>query len=223
MIIKICGLRTIEPLLAAANAGADWVGLVFAPSRRQVRADQAASLVAALRYSPAGQRVKLVGLFVNEDSGQINAIAEHCGLDYVQLSGTESLQQAAAINRPIIKALRLDGSAEEAEWISHSLQPAVGSLQTAELPTANAPLLLIDAHVPGSYGGTGTVADWDRAAELARRTPLLLAGGLTPENVAEAIARVQPWGVDVSSGVEVQGTKDPARIEAFIGAVRRLA
>jgi phosphoribosylanthranilate isomerase len=195
------------------------IGLVFAPSRRRVTPEQAAALVAALRQHPAGARVAVVGLFVNTEVAQINAVIEQCGLDYVQLSGDELPQHAAGIRRPVIKSLRLNDSATDAAWLAL----AAGTMpQAAPVELAPCPLL-VDAHKPGSYGGTGTLADWSRAAELAHQRPLLLAGGLSPANVAEAIAQVQPWGVDVSSGVETDGAKDPARIEAFIRAARDAA
>lgn len=214
--IKICGLSTVEHALAAARAGADLIGLVFAPSRRRVSPDQAAAMTTALRTDPSGARVRLVGLFVNEPADQINAVSDSCGLDYIQLSGDETPAQAAGIARPLIKALRLNGQPGEAAWLQ-ALQTGTPAVQFAPCP------LIVDAHVAGAYGGTGTLANWERAAALARQVPVLLAGGLTPENVAAALATVQPWGVDVSSGVERDGTKDTARIAAFIYAVRTVA
>jgi phosphoribosylanthranilate isomerase len=215
--IKICGLSTLEHALAASAAGADMIGLVFARSRRQIAPEQAAALVAALRQHPAGARVAVVGLFVNTEAAQINAVIDQCDLDYVQLSGDELPQHAAGIRRPVIKSLRLNDSPIDAAWLAL----AAGDAPPAGGPLALAPCpLLVDAHQPGSYGGTGTLADWARAADLAHQRPLLLAGGLTPDNVAAAIAQVQPWGVDVSSGVETDGVKDIARIEDFIRAAR---
>jgi len=204
MIIKICGLRTTEHALVAADAGADMLGFVFAPSRRQVSAAQAASISAAIRNRPR-PHPQIVGLFVNTPAATINAMAEAVGLDLVQLSGDEELAAAAGVDRPIIKSIRMDGSQREAAWVAAGAR------------------LLVDAHVAGAYGGTGARADWPRAAELARRLPLILAGGLGPANVAEAIAQVRPWGVDVSSGVEEGGAKDEAKIRAFIAAARGAA
>ncbi|PDW01992.1 phosphoribosylanthranilate isomerase [Candidatus Viridilinea mediisalina] len=210
MLIKICGLRTIEPTLAAAQAGADLLGLVFAPSRRQVSVAEAAPLVAAIRALPA-PRPRLVGLFVNASPTTINAIVAELALDLVQLSGDEPLHEGATLNRPIIRSLRMDGSPREAAWLAQS--------QLGDHPL----LFLADAHVPGSYGGTGVQADWNQAAHLATQVPLLLAGGLHAQNVASAIATVQPSGVDVSSGVESAGQKDCAKIRAFIAAAREAA
>lgn len=229
--VKICGLRTVEHALAAATAGADLLGLVFAASRRQVTIDQAVAIVARLRQHDAGRRVRVVGVFVNEQPMRINTVAEQCGLDYVQLSGDEMPDQARAIQRPIIKALRLNGSANEQAWLDliNNQGSAVASVQRESGSTAHgagssvlvAPCpLLIDAHIPGSYGGTGALADWEHAARLAREQALILAGGLTHSNVAAAILQVRPWGVDVSSGVETNGIKDVAKIGSFIRAVR---
>jgi phosphoribosylanthranilate isomerase len=204
MLVKICGLRTVEHALAACTAGADLIGLVFARSRRRVTVEEGAAIAAAVRAG-AGPRPRIVGLFVNEPPAAVAAVAQAVGLDLAQLSGDEPPEDADALSLPLIKALRLDGSAREDAWVRRA-----GPRLT----------LLADAHVPGAYGGTGVLADWARAAELARRAPLLLAGGLTPENVAAAIAAVRPAGVDVSSGVETDGVKDSAKIEAFLEAAR---
>jgi phosphoribosylanthranilate isomerase len=201
MIVKICGLRTVEHTLVAATAGADLLGLVFAPSRRQVTLTEAATIAAAVHKLPA-PRPRLVGLFVHEQPARIKTIVQQVGLDLVQLSGDEPVSDAAAITVPIIKAIRMDGSQHEADWLQ---QPVT---------------FLVDAHVPGSYGGTGVRADWARAAPLASQRPLLLAGGLNAANVAAAIAAVRPLGVDVSSGVERDGRKDALLIETFIAAAR---
>ncbi|WP_129633209.1 phosphoribosylanthranilate isomerase [Candidatus Oscillochloris fontis] len=201
MHIKICGLRSIEHALVAAEAGADMVGLVFAPSRRQVAVEEAIQIVTALRRSPP-PHPQVVGLFVNTSVATINAVITTVGLDMVQLSGAEVLVEMAGIERPVLKSIRMDGSVGEAAWIGAGVR------------------LLVDAHVAGAYGGTGTRADWHRAADLARKHPLILAGGLDADNVAEAIRHVQPWGVDVSSGVEEDGVKSSMKIRAFIHAAR---
>ncbi len=220
--VKICGVMTVEHALAAATAGADLVGLVFAPSRRQITPDQAMPIVAALRQYP--RRIRIVGLFVNTDPAMINTLAIQCGLDYVQLSGDELPAQVASIQLPLIKAVRLNASSHDQAWLAHTLrQCASPSLLPNTLPADLRPVvfrLLVDAHVAGQYGGTGTLADWEQAASLAQQVPIMLAGGLTPENVAAAIQQVRPWGVDVSSGVERDGVKDPHRIAAFVHAAR---
>lgn len=211
--IKICGIRTIEHARAAAEMGTDMLGFVFAPSRRQITPEQAKMIISAVRQHETVQRVTMVGLFVNEQPDQINSVVKSCGLDVVQLSGDETPEQAAAICCPVIKSLRLDDTDQEHAWLD-----AV-SVRHSPVHFAACPLI-VDAHVPGAYGGTGVLADWQRASILARTQRLMLAGGLTPENVAAAVRQVCPWGVDVSSGVERDGQKDVSRIDAFIRAVR---
>jgi phosphoribosylanthranilate isomerase len=207
MLIKICGLRTIEHALAAADAGADMLGLNFAASRRQVNPEQAAVIAEAVRNTPSARQVSIVGLFVNEAPERMLAIVRQCGLDAIQLSGDEASDVAGHLpDIALLKAIRLDSAPSEAGWLAADQAPDVR--------------LLVDAHVPGAYGGAGVLADWGRAAELARRRSIMLAGGLTPENVAAAIRRVRPWGVDVSSGVETNGVKDVAKIRAFVAAAR---
>lgn len=210
-IVKICGLRTVEHALVALNAGADYLGMIFAPSRRQVGEVQAAAITEALRAAPAGptrRRPGLVGVFVNETPERMRSLYERLRLAAIQLSGEERVEVWEQLKgMPVFKAVRFNGSPSEDAWLASD--PAVSDLR-----------LLADSHVVGSYGGAGVVGDWKTAADLARRRPILLAGGLTPENVADAIRQVRPWGVDVSSGVETDGVKDSAKIRAFIAAVR---
>ena len=199
--IKICGLRTVEHALVATNAGATMLGFVFAPSKRQITPGEAAEIIAAVR-AQAQQAPKIVGLFVNAPGSEIASIVERCKLDWLQLCGNEPVELLEDLPRlPLLRAIRLDGSASEASWL-------------ALPPKQVTPL--IDAHIKGSYGGTGALADWPGAAQLARQRNVMLAGGLTPENVGAALAQVQPWGLDVSSGVEREGQKDSLRIRQFI-------
>ena len=201
MHVKICGIRSIEHLLIAATVGADMVGLVFAPSRRQVDITQAQQLVQGLRS--AGYQTQVVGLFVDAPAADILQAVETCGLDVVQLHGYESIAILSELRQlPIIKAVRLQGDATEQAWLD-TADPRVTLLVDAP-PHAN------------QYGGTGQQADWSQAATLAQTRRIMLAGGLTPTNVAEAIRTVRPWGVDVSSGVERDGLKDNGRIAAFV-------
>jgi phosphoribosylanthranilate isomerase len=207
--VKICGLRTIEHALAAVASGADLLGFIFAPSRRQVSPEDVVTIAAAVRAASlsSARQVDLVGVFVNETPRRILEIAEQCDLDAIQLSGDEHPSMRDQLpNRTLIKAIRLNRAAIELSWLH-----GAPSLSTR---------FLVDAQVPGAYGGAGVLADWDGAADLARQHQLLLAGGLTPENVGAAIRRVRPWGVDVSSGVETNGVKDATKIRAFIAAAR---
>lgn len=208
--VKICGLMTPEHAVAAVQASADYIGLVFAVSRRQVDLLRAREIVAAARAAqPPGTSLGVVGVFVNAQPATINAIVADVGLDYVQLSGHEDISIAAMINAPVIKAIRFDDDPSEAAWLA----------EQDRSESYSAPLL-VDAHVAGSYGGAGITADWRTAADLAQRRRVWLAGGLHIENVADAIRQVQPLVVDVSSGVETHGIKDRAKIEAFIRAAK---
>lgn len=202
MIVKICGLQTIEHAQVAAEAGADLLGFNFAASKRQVTPEQAASIIAAVRAN--GGAPRMVGLFVNETLERIAHICDRCGLDAIQLSGDEPTTMVGALPPlPLFKAIRFTDDQREQAWLM---------LDRSQVT------LLVDAHVQGSYGGTGTTANWQAAAELGRNRPILLAGGLNPANVGAAIAQVQPWGVDVSSGVERNGQKDPDLIRHFVAA-----
>ena len=147
--------------------------------------------------------ITLVGVFVNSPVEEVQAILETAHLDLAQLHGDESPQMLAALGGRAFKAFR--GVPENITGLARSAAPA----------------LLVDAAVKGLYGGSGVVADWSAAAELSKRVPLLLAGGLTPENVAEAVRRVEPWGVDVASGVETSpGVKDSGKMKAFVQEVQ---
>jgi phosphoribosylanthranilate isomerase len=198
--VKICGVTTVEDALMSAGAGADLIGLNFYPaSPRYLSRVQAAEIAAAVRARP--DPPALVAVFVNETAGTMLQVLEACRLDLAQLSGDETGAVVEAMGERGFKAIR-------------TYPPEV----------AQDTLLLLDAHAAGQYGGTGKTADWERAAELARRCRLLLAGGLTPDNVAAAVARVRPWGVDVASGVEsAPGVKDRSKVDAFILNARRAA
>ncbi len=218
-LVKICGVSTPENALAAAAAGADLLGLVFyRQSHRAVSPTAALTIVRALRA--AGHTLPVAGLFVNEAPNWINVIADEVGLDLVQLSGTESAADLTAITRPTLRSVRVAAGAD-ADTLAAPLADADARLAGRDGgPLGHTLLPLLDAHVPGEYGGTGARADWAVAAALASRRPVFLAGGLTPENVGAAIRAVRPFGVDVSSGVETDKLKDPAKVRAFIAAVR---
>lgn len=210
-LVKICSLREPEDGRVAAAAGADLVGLIFAPARRMVSVGTAARIIQAVRQE-GGRAPRVVGVFVNEAEDRVKALVETLDLDLVQFSGDESPAEVGAAGRPVIKALRL---------------PAGTTLDAARaeadrfMATPVAPLaLLIDSHVAGAHGGTGTVGDWELAARLAEEYPVILAGGLNPGNVARAIEAVRPLGVDVSSGVETGGVKDHDKIRDFVGEAR---
>lgn len=201
MRVKICGLTTLEDALCAAEAGADYLGFIFYPkSPRYVTPEACAAIVAGLPPT-----VIPVGLFVNEAPERVAEVLAHCGLQLAQLHGDEPPAALAALEGRAYKAFRGPG-------VAHAAYAAAGPGQ---------PAFLVDAQVAGAYGGTGHTADWAAARALAAQYPLMLAGGLTPENVAAAIAAAQPWGVDVASGVErAPGLKDHAKVRAFVEAAK---
>lgn len=209
--VKICGIMQPEHAAAAVQTCADLIGLVFAPSRRRVTSEQARIIADAARAAAQerGRAVGVAGVFVNEQPATINALAGEVGLDYAQLCGHETPDDAAALLLPIVKVVRFDGHPSEAAWL-------------ADREMRSTPLL-VDASVPNSFGGAGVQADWQAAADLSRRRVVWLAGGLTPDNVAAAVAIVQPAVVDVSSGVETDGVKDLAKITAFIQAAKQVS
>ncbi|WP_447972790.1 phosphoribosylanthranilate isomerase [Nitrospira sp. Kam-Ns4a] len=202
--VKICGITSAEDARAAVDAGADALGFVlYAKSPRYVEPAVVQRIVAGLP-----PLVLPVGVFVNEEAKQVRDLMDDCGLALAQLHGDETAAYCEALGRPVLKAIRLRSRAD--------------FLALAELRgRAQVRGFVVDAYADEAYGGTGKTADWALAAEAARAAPVLLAGGLTPDNVREAVEQVRPYGVDVSSGVERSpGKKDPAKIRAFITAVR---
>lgn len=205
--VKICGITRVEDALAAARLGADAIGLVFyAPSPRAVSVQQAARIVRALPPF-----VTTVGLFVNATGKHVTETLENVPLDLLQFHGDETPEYCQAFQRPWIKAVRMK------EQVDLHQQAARYALASA---------LLVDSYVPGVPGGTGATFNWQRLPQTLSR-PLILAGGLAPANVAEAVCQVQPWAVDVSGGVEQQsvqgrraGIKDASAMRAFINAVK---
>lgn len=202
LFVKICGVTDPEAALAAAAAGADAVGFVFhPPSRRYLTPAAAGALARLLGDGPAR-----VGVFVDAPLGEVVAAARAAGLDWLQFHGRETPAYCRAARRRtgcrVIKALPVgpDGPPRLPVWAE-----------------GDADFFLLDAPVPGG----GRPYDWSRARAASLPAPVLLAGGLTPENVAEALEAARPAGVDVSSGVETGGRKDPEKIRAFVARVRR--
>ena len=200
MKIKICGLRETGHAVRAAELGADLLGFVFADSYRKISPQQARRVIAELPSA-----VAKVGVFVNGDLAVVNEIISYCGLDLAQLHGEETPAYCSAVQAPVIKAWRIKDEYSLAE-----LEPYRGCVE----------MLLLDTYVKGAVGGTGLTFDWSVVRKAAGFGKVILAGGLTPENVALAIATAGPYGVDVSSGVETDGCKDIVKIEAFIRQAR---
>ncbi|HBT47074.1 MAG TPA: phosphoribosylanthranilate isomerase [Peptococcaceae bacterium] len=199
--VKICGIKTWEEARAALEAGVHALGFVFAPGPRRIHPEVAREII--LRLPPF---VTSVGVFVNEPRYSLLEIASFCRLDVLQLHGDEPPEYCRGLSQRLIKAIRVKDAA---------------SLEL--IPKYPVDAFLLDTFVPGQAGGTGRTFNWEiarRAVELG--PPIILAGGLTPENVAEAIRKVRPYAVDVSSGVETDGQKDPVKIARFMEAVARV-
>jgi phosphoribosylanthranilate isomerase len=209
--VKICGITEESHALAAVEAGADFIGLVFAPSSRRITPAKAYEIASAVKKN--SNTTKVVGIFVNAPQSMVNKVADFCGLDWIQLSGDESWEYCRDVIKPIIKAIPVEQQSPEEIYAKLSAGGKLLSTQRF--------ITLLDSQANGKYGGTGLTFDWEIAQQVARRFPVIIAGGLNSENVAQAIELVAPWGVDVSSGVEVDGIKSPAKIRAFIEAVRR--
>ena len=198
--VKICGITRVEDAAAAARLGADAIGLVFyAKSPRVVNIPQAQAVIRSLPPF-----VSVVGLFVNADPEEIRRVLAVVPLDILQFQGGEPADLCRGYGRPYIKALPMRAGSD---------------LSAMAQPYDDAAGILVDTYVEGLPGGTGRSFDWSRLPEHLA-CPLILAGGLTPENVAGAVAQVRPWAVDVSGGVETSpGVKDAAKIAAFIRGV----
>jgi phosphoribosylanthranilate isomerase len=213
--IKVCGLTNVREALACAEAGADWIGLNFHPaSPRSIPVERGAEIASALR----GKAV-VVGLFVDRPIDELAVtIFEVGGMETIQLHGDEDVDylRLCSTFQPalkVVKAFRLSGPA--------SIDRMIAYLGEAESLGCPPHAVLVDAHVPGRPGGTGSSIPSAILGYLPTHPRLILAGGLTPENVAERVAQVHPWMVDVASGVEsAPGVKDPARVSAFISAAR---
>jgi phosphoribosylanthranilate isomerase len=195
MLVKICGITNLKDAAAAAEMGADMIGFIFAKSQRRISPEKAAEIIRRLE----GNILK-VGVFVDETGGTVEKTAKFCGLDFVQLHGNETREYANRLSLPFIKAFKVSDESV-----------------VREIQRFRAEISLLDAYVPGISGGTGKRIDMQILKEAVKNGKVLVAGGLNPENVAEVISRVHPFGVDVSSGVEYSpGKKNYTKMERFI-------
>jgi phosphoribosylanthranilate isomerase len=224
MWTKICATTNVEDALLAVDAGADAVGFVFAPSKRHVTAEEVAEITPGL---PEG--IEKIGIFMTQDADEILSAVKHAGLTGVQLNSAFSpalisgLKDATGGRLRVLQVVSfaVEGGEEAERQFEAELRAAVDE------PLVDA--VLLDTAKGGASGGTGLAFNWARAARILGRVwptetrcRLIVAGGLRPENVAEAIAQLQPWGVDVASGVEASpGRKDAARVQAFIETARK--
>ncbi len=200
--VKICGIKTLADALMAVEAGADYLGFNFyTKSPRFIEPSACAKITSVIKNK--FPQVLLVGVFVNADVELMNALINTCGLDFAQLHGDEPVETLNTVQPKAFKAFR-------------------GAVDV-QLIKSGEPAFLLDAAVSGVFGGSGQLSDWSAAAELAKSHSFFLAGGLTPENVSDALRQVNPWGVDVASGVEARaGVKDAAKVRAFIQAVKQI-
>ncbi|HTV21436.1 MAG TPA: phosphoribosylanthranilate isomerase [Polyangiaceae bacterium] len=209
MYVKVCGITQLDDALEAVRAGADALGFNCVPSsKRYLAPEQIRAITERLHGEGAG---KTICVAVVADVGRERAasLLDELGVERLQLHGDESEAELLALGPRAFKALRVGDAADVARALAFPGHP-----------------LLVDAKVEGQLGGTGHTLDWGLIEPLARARPLILAGGLTPENVADAVARVRPWGVDVASGVETPGNprrKDPDRMRRFVAAARSAA
>ena len=210
--VKICGLRDAQTALVAADAGADFLGFNFVEGvRRQIQPDEGQwiteGFIGGREGIPNGP--KLVGLFRDQPIEWVRHVAQQCHLHIAQLNGDEDLAYADDLIVPVLRQIRVkpDDTAED-------LRKIVDSWRNA------GHMVLLDSYHPSAPGGTGVAFDWSIADGIVEQEGVLLAGGLTPENVGAAIQQLNPWGVDVASGVETDGVKDPDKIRDFINAAR---
>lgn len=209
--VKICGITNLNDARVAAEAGADLLGFIFYPrSPRYIAPDRACKIVTPIQNYEF--RVRFVGVFVNESLERVRQVMHQARLDLAQLHGSESAEMVQELTPRVYKSLRPRDASEGRSGMEKYRSALNG----------NTPAFIVDAFNEKLFGGTGERGDWNIAAEIARDFPILLAGGLNPQNVAEAIRTVHPWGVDVSSGVErVPGVKDRDKVWEFIRNAKR--
>jgi len=211
--IKICGLRSAEAASAASECGADFLGFVFVDGvRRQLQPDEAAQIINEYRSSTqVSKSTKLVGLFRNQSLDFVNQTAAETDLDFIQLCGEEDPDYVSRLNLPIFRQIRVKDGTKPKDLY-----------KTVESHLNAGHRVILDRFDIDTPGGSGRSFNWSAAEGVAEQSNVLLAGGLKSENVQAAISQLAPWGVDVSSGVETDGIKDPKLIKTFIEAVRAI-
>ena len=223
-LVKICGVRDAAAARTAMDAGADMIGMIFADARRRIGLDAAREVRALLGRRAAifessaealstarrdAARPLLVGVFARQRADEIGRVLDEVDLDVVQLSGGEDAALAARIPRPVIRAVHVRPETRAEDLLAAAARQPAAVTQ-------------LDAYSPQGGGGGGTF-DWEKARAVAAERPIMLAGGLSPLNVGEAIEAVRPWAVDVSSGVETRGGQDHGKIRAFVAAAKGAA
>ena len=212
--VKIDGVRRLEDALIAASAGADFIGVVFVPNRRRrVSVEQGRRIVEAVKTA-AENPPKVLGLFADQPLEEVEASVRGSGVDMVQFSGSESIAYCDQAPLPVFKTIHVSEHAGSPEL--EELRRRITALRD------RGHMAVLDRAVAGLRGGTGQTFDWGVATRLSEEgLHFMLAGGLTPENVGDAVMQVNPWGVDVSSGVESRGAKDPEKVRRFIAEAKR--
>lgn len=210
--IKICGIMEVEHAVASAAAGADFLGLVFADSRRRVSVEKAKEIARVVHG--LDPRPEIVGVFAGSRASDVNCIAAFIGLDRVQLSGRETPEYCREISYPVIKVIHVM-SITDVKAVSSEIEELKGIL------VGKKPMFLLDTQDPSALGGTGKAFDWNLAREISGVNDVIVAGGLNASNVERLLETCSPWGVDVSSGVETEGKKDMIKVKTFIEAVRK--
>ncbi len=200
--VKICGITSRADAWEAVEAGADALGFIFVKDTpRYIEPEAAAAIVAELPPF-----IATVGVFIDRTVEEVEKTAELCGLSVAQLCGRESPEECARLHLPFVKAIRIQGEEDLAGLVQYK----------------GARAFLLDTYVPGLPGGTGRTFPWEIAAKAARGARIILSGGLTPDNVAEAVVQVRPYAVDVCSGVEAfPGRKDPGKVREFIDRAKK--
>lgn len=198
--VKICGLKRREDILFANRLKPDYVGFVFAKSKRQIDKYKAKELINEL-----DKNIKTVGVFLNNTYEDVEEISEYCNLDIIQLHGDEAPDYCSLLRKDVWKAFRVKGGDSLKNIANYNTQG-----------------YLLDTYVKGAYGGTGEVFNWEIASKISNEKFIILAGGLCSKNIEKAITTVKPAVVDVSSGVETHGCKDFDKMKKFIENVRRI-
>jgi phosphoribosylanthranilate isomerase len=210
--VKICGLTEIDQALAAAEYGADQIGLVFAPGRRQVLPEKAIQIVEALKVQKTHPAI--VGVFVNSTAREVHLTSRRFSLEIVQLSGEEPFEYCNEIELPVVKTIHISPSSSGQEIIAKIKE---GNRISCDRKLS----YLLDSRSKDAFGGTGKLFDWQLAKEVSENYPVIVAGGLSPANVESLLKEFKPWGVDVSSGIETSGKKDILKIRDFIKIVKK--
>ena len=212
-VVKICGIMRPEDAIAAADAEADFVGIIFAPGRRRRSVAQGREIVRKLR-AERPEIPAVVGVFADMAADEVNQIVQEVGIDRVQLSGSEPPEYRSLIKSPVIKAVKLTSGLSEDE-----IMEIIVSAEEYLDPVMD--VCLVEPHVEGAFGGTGVKVDPEYLSTI-RGFTFLLAGGLNPDNVGSVVREAEPWGVDVSSGVETDGEKDSLKIARFVYQAKRV-